>query len=150
MRCCHSHHLHTCRTSIWNPPSGRKLVLDTYHHRVGRVPSIQKIERLMVETENAKEFHQFFIIFACVIVLAPTLFLEGHHALWHATPKVVIGQLLLKELMHGVHDYRHNRGTKLRVACCSYRFILPKKTTSYTNFTCHFHVTIQFANTLFH
>ena len=73
------------------PPSWRKLVLDTYRHRDGRVPSIQKIERLMVETENAKEFHQFFIIFACVIVLAPTLFLEGHHALWHATAKVVTG-----------------------------------------------------------
>ena len=73
------------------PLGGRKSVLDTHHYYDVRVPSIQKIERLMVETENAKEFHQFFIIFACVIVLAPTLFLEGHHALWHATAKVVTG-----------------------------------------------------------
>ena len=72
------------------PLSGRKPVLDTYRHRDGRVPSIQKIERLMVETKNAKEFRQLFIIFVCATVLAPTLFLEGHHALWHATPKAVI------------------------------------------------------------
>ncbi|KAJ9678264.1 hypothetical protein PVL29_022999 [Vitis rotundifolia] len=46
------------------PHSGKKLVLDTYRHRDGRVPSIQKIERLMVETECQRILY-FFIIFAC-------------------------------------------------------------------------------------
>ena len=68
---------------------GRILVLDSHHYRDDRVPSIQNIERLMVETKNAKEFRQFFIIFVCTTVLASTTRLEGHHALWHAPPKAI-------------------------------------------------------------
>ena len=48
-------------------PGGRKLVLDTHHHCDGRVPCIQEIEGLMVETENAKEFCRFFLLFSCVL-----------------------------------------------------------------------------------
>lgn len=101
------------------PLSGRKPVLDTHHHRDGHVPSIQEIEDLMVEIENAKEFRRFFIIFVCVAVLALSTHLKGHHALWHAPPEAVIrdvnwGQFLLDELMHGVHDYRHSGGACIR------------------------------------
>ena len=63
--------------------------MDNHHFRDDRVPYVQNIERLMVETENAKEFRQFFIIFVCTTVLASTTRLEGHHALWHAPPKAI-------------------------------------------------------------
>ena len=58
------------------PPTGRKLVLDTYRHHDGRVSSIQKIEHLMVETENAEEFCQLFVIFVCYS-FGPNLVLRG-------------------------------------------------------------------------
>ncbi|KAJ9678059.1 hypothetical protein PVL29_022829 [Vitis rotundifolia] len=86
------------------PPGGRKLVLDNHYHRDGRVPSIQNIERLMVETENAKEFCQLFIIFTCTTVLASTMCLEGHHALWHAPPKVVTRDFHHALLNEGVEN----------------------------------------------
>ena len=75
------------------PPGGRKSVLDTHRYCDVRVPSIQKIERLMLETKNAEEFHQLFIIFTCAIVLAPTMHLEVHHALWHIPLIEIIGDI---------------------------------------------------------
>ena len=63
------------------PHGGKKLILDTHYHRDGCVLSIQEIEGLMVETKNADEFRWFFITFTCATVLAPTMHLEGHHAL---------------------------------------------------------------------
>lgn len=76
------------------PLSGRKLVLDTYCICEGCVPSITKIEDLMVETENAAEFDRLFIIFVCATTLfAPTTRLEGHHDLWHAPSESLTGDV---------------------------------------------------------
>ena len=69
---------------LGSPPSGRKLVLDTHCIREDCVPSIIKIEDLMVEIKNATEFHRLFIIFVCATLFALTMCLESHYALWHA------------------------------------------------------------------
>ena len=111
------------------PLGGRKLVLDTHFHRGGCFPSIEEIEHLMVETKNVEEFWLFFIIFTCARLLIVTMHFKGHHALWHASPEALTrdvnwGQFLLDELMHKVHDYRHNRGSYIR-GCLLFLQVLP-------------------------
>ena len=127
------------------PPSGRKLVLDTHRHHDGRVPSIIEIKGLMVETKNVEEFRRLFIIFVCVVILAPTTCLEGHHALWHAPPKVVTEdvnwrQFLLDELMHEVNDYRQSRNTYIK-GCLLFLQVRPSQKNHilyqlYLSFSC--------------
>ncbi|KAJ9678130.1 hypothetical protein PVL29_022891 [Vitis rotundifolia] len=83
------------------PLGGRKLVLDSHRHHDGR-------------TENAKEFHQLFIIFACTTVLTSTMRLEGHHALWHAPPKAVTWDFHCPPLYERVENNgptNHNNAT---------------------------------------
>ena len=113
------------------PPSGRKLVLDTHCIREGRVPSIMDIEDLMVEIKNATEFHRLFIIFVCATLSALTTCLESHHALWHALPESLTGdvnwrQFLLMKLCTSCMTIGRVGGFTLEAACCSYKFILAK------------------------
>lgn len=116
---------------LGSPPSGRKLVLDTHCIREDCVPSIIKIEDLMVEIKNATEFHRLFIIFVCATLSALTTCLESHHALWHALPESLTGdvnwrQFLLMKLCTSCMTIGRVGGFTLEAACCSYKFILAK------------------------
>lgn len=112
------------------PPGRRKLVLDTHHHHDRHIPSIQEIEHLMVETKCQRILTSFCYFHLCY-TFGPNYMLRGSHALWHAPPEALIGdvnwgQILLDELMHEVHYYRHSRGSYIRDVCCSFGFVFPK------------------------
>lgn len=58
------------------PHFGWKLVLKELKNKVEKVHNLKDIERMMWAVEDNEQLKQLFIIFSCVILLAPTSRLE--------------------------------------------------------------------------